>query len=704
MEHGFAVARAMTSKPPRKSANHPRDIIKRLAAICLTLLFFVFAEQASAAEQEPSSETVTLKEAVRIPIHVQGKQVGATTVQAGTKVTVVARDGERVSLKHGALEPVWVEGSQVSGLAAKDPNVSKPVKTNTSTTPEKLSGLISGKKWAEAASTCETLAQQDSEKFSSLADLGNQLRSALQAKAAAMAQQTKAEAEAKRLRRNADVAGQPNRLNPSDRSPMERAQKFREQADAVIEEASTALETSEAQIAQLGTEISSELSRLESDAQQKKAEDRASAKAASNDSTKKSGSYHTDTENKKKMELQAAMLVLDWPIKTHTHQEALQDIQQSMSTGILPKLGLTFEDCVKNCPIDPKKTHQENLQIQKTLAIQLGRGWTKSSFRCGDILTVVAFDESATAADVRYSHMKNVLKCSDDGLLNALCSYNEPSAAWVRFEPKGQMNGGIAMGGDPDKPVAVMSAEASEVYLSTPRAQAFWNAKKVSSSTAFILSEEQPTKQAPSTDAQTGDNAAAPNKLSKTPADKKNGQLRVMEALARLSANQSLRSLLKSGSSGSTPQIGMDFQTCVDRFPVGDFDSDAQRDARYGEWVVILDEGWTRAFFRVGDVLADIIFDDAQKAQFIAFSQVEQQPIFARNVIDLEFLRSQIAPEHKWSDFKSRDGGILGCAAFHDQADSIFVDVTRDRAKFLVYTKKGHAFVHKHRDSLDYGE
>jgi hypothetical protein len=114
----------MTSKPHRKPANHPRDIIKSLAAISLTLLFFVFADWGFAAEQESSSETVTLKEAVRIPIHVQGKKVGATTVPARTKVTVVARDGERVSVKHGALEPVWVEGSQVSGLAAKQPNVS----------------------------------------------------------------------------------------------------------------------------------------------------------------------------------------------------------------------------------------------------------------------------------------------------------------------------------------------------------------------------------------------------------------------------------------------------------------------------------------------------------------------------------------------------------------------------------------------------
>lgn len=252
----------MTLKPHRKPANQPRDIIKSLAAVCLTLLFFVFADWASAAEQEPSSETVTLTEAVRIPIHGKGKQVGATTVPAGTKVTVVTRDGEKVSVKHGALEPVWVEESQVSGLTAKQPNVSEPAKTSASTTPETLSALISEKKWAEAASACETLAQQDSEKFSGLADWGNQLRSALQAKAAALAEQNNVEAEANRLRRNADVVGQPNRLNPSDRSPKERAQKLRNEADAIVEESPNNFTEAQSRIVKLGDDISSQISLL----------------------------------------------------------------------------------------------------------------------------------------------------------------------------------------------------------------------------------------------------------------------------------------------------------------------------------------------------------------------------------------------------------------------------------------------------------
>jgi hypothetical protein len=250
----------MTLRPHRKPASHPRDIIKSLAAICLTLFFFVFTEWVSAAYEDSSSERAILTEAVTIPIHVQGKQVGATTVPAGTKVTVVGReDGAKVSVKHGALEPVWVEESQVSGLAAKQPHASKPARSSASITPEQLSSLVAAEKWEELASACETLAQQDSEKFSGFSDLGNQLRSALQAKAAAVAQQTKAEAEAKRLRRNADVVGQPNRLNPSDRSPMERARKLREQAEAVIEEAQTALDTSEVQIALTATNILSSL-------------------------------------------------------------------------------------------------------------------------------------------------------------------------------------------------------------------------------------------------------------------------------------------------------------------------------------------------------------------------------------------------------------------------------------------------------------
>jgi len=124
---------------------------------------------------------------------------------------------------------------------------------------------VSEKKWPQVAAACEAMAQAD-DKFAGLAELAEQLKSALQAQASAVQQQRRAETEAQRLRRNADVVGQPSRLNPSDNSPMERAQKLRDEADSVIEEAKTAHDASEAHIAQSTADISKEIGRMESEA------------------------------------------------------------------------------------------------------------------------------------------------------------------------------------------------------------------------------------------------------------------------------------------------------------------------------------------------------------------------------------------------------------------------------------------------------
>jgi TPR repeat protein len=235
--------------------------------ICVESSLTVFSPSGChAQETAPSSETVTLVEKVQIPVEVDGKEVGKTSLPAGTKVTVVSRDGARVSIKRGNLGPVWVEQSQLSGLSDKKPEQSsKPVESDPTIELQKLNRLVLEKQWTQVAATCETMAQAD-EKFSSLGELAGQLTSALQAQISAVQQQKNAEVEAKRLRRNADVVGQPNRLNPSDRSPMERAQKLRDEADSVIEEAKTAHDASEAQIAQSEADISKEIGRMESEA------------------------------------------------------------------------------------------------------------------------------------------------------------------------------------------------------------------------------------------------------------------------------------------------------------------------------------------------------------------------------------------------------------------------------------------------------
>jgi hypothetical protein len=233
--------------------------------LILALLFpVIHPTEGLAQEINPSSETVTLVEKVQIPVEVNGKEVGKTSLPAGTKVTVVSRDGARVSIKLGNLGPVWIEESQLSGLSDKKPQQpSTPVKSDPAIDLQKLTRLVSDKKWPQVAAACEAIAQAD-EKFAGLAELAEQLKSALQAQASAVQQQKKAETEAQRLRRNADVVGQPSRLYPSDNSPMERAQKLRDEADSVIEEAKTAVETSEVQIALTATNILSSLSDLES--------------------------------------------------------------------------------------------------------------------------------------------------------------------------------------------------------------------------------------------------------------------------------------------------------------------------------------------------------------------------------------------------------------------------------------------------------
>ena len=469
--------------------------------ICVESSLTVFSPfGCHAQENDPSSETVTLVEKVQIPVEVNGKEVGKTSLPAGTKVTVVSRDGARVSIKRGNLGPVWVEASQLSGLSDKKPEQpSTPVKTDPAIELQKLNRLVSENKWAQVAAFCETIAQAD-EKFSGLAELAGQLKSALQAQTSAVQQQKKAETEAQRLRRNADVVGQPNRLNPSDRSPMERAQKLREEADFAIEEANNAYAASEAQIAQSGADVSKEIGRMESEA---------SAQIASVD--------------------------------------------------------------------------------------------TRSA---------------------------------------ALGQHNEDT----RERP------------------------------------------------------EQP------------DRKQASRNNQKTAPDDKFGQLGVMRLAGVFSVKnyqQSANERLEAFASGATPQIGMDYQTCVARFPVTNFGSNTeQRDARYSEWVVTLDEGWTRALFRVGDLLADILFSPEQKAEFITLAHIDSVVVFVLAEEPLKLLCRGIAPGYEWSlevadrRTKSNELRWVGTGT-RDQAEDVWVAA---KEKVLIaHTSRAHDFVHKYRDALDQG-
>jgi len=61
-----------------------------------------------------AASTAVLVEAVRFPVVMNGRQIGESTVQAGTTVEVLEQSGGRVHIKYGAAEPLWVEDSVVN--------------------------------------------------------------------------------------------------------------------------------------------------------------------------------------------------------------------------------------------------------------------------------------------------------------------------------------------------------------------------------------------------------------------------------------------------------------------------------------------------------------------------------------------------------------------------------------------------------------
>jgi hypothetical protein len=170
---------------------------------------------------------------------------------------------------------------------------------------------------------------------------------------------------------------------------------------------------------------------------------------------------------------------------------------------------------------------------------------------------------------------------------------------------------------------------------------------------------------------------------------------------------QSANERLEAFASGATPQIGMDYQTCMERFSVADFKNNTeQRNARYSEWVVTLDEGWTRALFRVGDLFADILFSPEQKAEFISLEHINRSPVFVLSEEPLKLLCRGIAPGYVWSlrvadrrtksnELKWEGMGIL-------RAENVWVAATEK--VLIAHTSRAHDFVHKYRDALDRGK
>lgn len=60
--------------------------------------------------------SAVLAEPVKFPVVVNGRRIGESTVQAGTKVKVLGQAGSRVRVQYGSAEPVWVEAAAVRDL------------------------------------------------------------------------------------------------------------------------------------------------------------------------------------------------------------------------------------------------------------------------------------------------------------------------------------------------------------------------------------------------------------------------------------------------------------------------------------------------------------------------------------------------------------------------------------------------------------
>jgi hypothetical protein len=95
----------------------------RILCFPITLLL-VFCLLAGFAYAQPVPVTGTLKTAVPVPLVLNGKQVGSTTLPAGTKVTVVQESAGKTLVK-AAIGETWV-ASDVLDVAPSEPAATAP--------------------------------------------------------------------------------------------------------------------------------------------------------------------------------------------------------------------------------------------------------------------------------------------------------------------------------------------------------------------------------------------------------------------------------------------------------------------------------------------------------------------------------------------------------------------------------------------------
>lgn len=68
-----------------------------------------------------AASTAVLAEPVKFPVMMNGRQIGESKVQAGTKVEVLEQADGRVRIKYGSAEPQWVEESAVREVRLAEP-------------------------------------------------------------------------------------------------------------------------------------------------------------------------------------------------------------------------------------------------------------------------------------------------------------------------------------------------------------------------------------------------------------------------------------------------------------------------------------------------------------------------------------------------------------------------------------------------------
>lgn len=212
----------------------------------MTRLAIAFLALASC--QLALAETIVLKQRVSIPMFIGGKKVGSTGAPIGSQLEVLAREGTKMQVKFRNLEPVWIESSAL-GIEKDTPSTQVPsapaistfdplkaIKALEAPGTNAITSLLQGRTYPDPAS--------QEEFSSSLAKFVDaKARIAKGQRALPSVQQ-----EVKRLRRNADVAGQPSTLNPGDTSGQERAQKIREEADTMEAEAEGEIENAQEQL------------------------------------------------------------------------------------------------------------------------------------------------------------------------------------------------------------------------------------------------------------------------------------------------------------------------------------------------------------------------------------------------------------------------------------------------------------------------